>query len=213
MVDTILKVLTPATSNDLTTLADMKVMMGLQPTDTTEDAQLQIYITQMSMMIARECNRPESTFGYMELRETVRCLQPNRYYTGQWPIKEDEVESIETPRGSVIDPSTYEIEESSGKIEFYGGQTEPIVVTYWGGYALPDDAPPDLTAICQMCVRYFRTYAMRQAVSGIRQISHKESRVSYFDPNAAIGKQAATPESFMNELTRSLLYHYMRFWV
>jgi Phage gp6-like head-tail connector protein len=210
MVDTILKVLTPADSFDLLTLDELKDMLGIADTDTTQDDQLATYITQFSDIIARECNR---TFAYEEMRETVRCLQPRRYYTSHWPVKEDDIESIETPRGEFIDPSTYEVEEESGKIEFFGSRSEPIVVTYFGGYHLPDEAPPALKAACEMCIRDARTYAARQAVSGIRSISHKESRVMYFDVNAALGKNVGTPMDFVSDMVRTLLYHYMRFWV
>jgi hypothetical protein len=209
MVDTILKVLTPADSIDLVSLDEVKLMFGIAPTDTSEDAQLENYITTTSAWLARECNR---TFAYEEMYETVRCLQPRRYYTSHWPVKEDDIESIETPRGSLIDPSTYEVEEESGKIEFFGGRTEPIVVTYWGGYHLPDGAPPDLKGFCTMMIREARAYASRQAVSGIRSIVHKESRVQYFDINAAIGK-GGTPFDFMGDAIKTSLYHYMRFWV
>jgi hypothetical protein len=211
MVDTILKVLTPATSYDLLTLAELKVMLGIASTDTSEDAQLQTYITEYSDIIAVMCNR---VFAYEEMLETVRCLQPSRYYVSHWPVIESDITSIETPRGSVVDPSTYEIEEKSGKIEFItSGQSEPIVVTYSGGYVLPDDAPPALKNACVMCIREARNYAMRQAVSGIRSISHKEARVMYYDINAALGKKVTTPMDFVQSVVDTTLYHYMRLWV
>jgi hypothetical protein len=210
MVDTILKVLTPATSFDLLSLEELKDALGITDTDLSEDEMLQSYITQYSYLIARACNR---TFAYEEMRETARCLQPRRYYVSHWPVKEDEIETIETPRGTITDPTTYEVEEESGKIELFASRDEPIVVTYFGGYQLPDEAPPDLKNICILCIREARTYAMRQAVSGIRSLSHKESRVMYHDPNAALGRQVATPMDFVKDMVDNYLYHYMRFWV
>jgi hypothetical protein len=194
MVDIILKVLTPAASIDLLSLEELKIMLGIPDTDTSQDAQLQTYITQYSDIIARECNR---VFAQEAMRETVRCLQPNRYFVSHWPVKEDAITSIETPRGEVIDPASYEVEEGSGKIEFMVSQDEPIVVTYTGGYLLPDEAPPALKAACEILVRQGRIWAQRAAVSGIRSLSHKDARVQFFDVNA----------------TKGLLYHYMRFQV
>jgi hypothetical protein len=211
MVDTILKILTPATSFDLLTLAELKLMLGIASTDTSEDAILQQYITSYSDIISRMCNR---VFGYEEVQETVRCLQPNRYYVSHWPILEIDIDSVETPSGSPIDSSMYEIEQESGKIEFTGGnQSEPILVHYSGGYNLPTNAPPALKAACVMCIREARTWAMRQAVSGIRSIAHKESRVMYFDVNAALGKKVTTPMDFVQSVVDTMLYHYMRIWV
>src|SRR4029077_13003337 len=101
----------------------------------------------------------------------------------------------------------------SGKILLTGGQSEPIVVSYTGGYDLPDEAPPALKSACELLIREARTYASRQAVSGIRSLAHKESRVQYFDANAALGKNIQTPFTVANETVNSLLYHFMRFWI
>ena len=60
-------------------------------------------------------------------------------------------------RGSCIDPAAYEIETASGKLTLLGslGGTagDPIVVTYTGGYELPDEAPPALKAALQLMVQ------------------------------------------------------------
>jgi hypothetical protein len=211
MVDTILKILTPATTYDLVTLDELKLMLGIATTDTSEDAILQVYITDYSDIISRMCNR---VFAYEEVQETVRCLQPSRYYVSHWPLLETDIDSVETPSGTPIDSAMYEVEQESGKIEFTGGnQSEPILVHYSGGYNLPTAAPPALKAACVMCIREARTWAMRQAVSGIRSISHKESRVMYFDVNAALGKKVTTPMDFVQSVVDTMLYHYMRLWV
>ena len=209
MVDIILKTITKASTYDLMSLEELKVMMGIPDTDTSQDAQLQTYITQYSDIISQECNR---VFAKEKMQETVRELQPYRYYVSHWPVKEDDIEMIETPRGTVIDPSTYEVEEESGKIILLGGQAEPIVVTYTGGYDLPDEAPPALKAACEMMVREARMYGQRIAVAGVRSLVHKDSRVQFFDPNAALAKTSGrTPMSSLPDAVRSMLYNYIRF--
>jgi hypothetical protein len=210
MVDTIIKIITPAPTYDILDLEELKDMLGILDTDTSQDEQLQMYITQYSDVISRICNR---VFAREEVRETVRCLQPSRYYVSHWPLLEGDIESIESPRGSEIDSSLFEVEEDSGKIVFTAARSEPIVVTYKGGYLLPDEAPPALKAACELLIREARNYAARQAVSGIRSIAHKESRVQYFDVNAALGKSIQTPFTVANQTVQSLLYHFMRLWV
>jgi hypothetical protein len=210
MVDTILKVLTPATSQDLLTLAQLKQMLNILPTDTSQDANLQTYITQYSEIIAIECSR---VFGYEEMRETLWCLQPRRYYVSHWPVLETDIQSIEAPRGGyVYQPGDWEVEEESGKIELYAARDEPIVVTYSGGYHLPDEAPPSLQAACEIMIRAAMAMARIQAVSGVRSISHKDARVMFFDPNAAL-KFLGAPLTAAVGSVQSLLQAYRRYWV
>ena len=210
MVDTIIKVLEPATSIDLVSLDYIKAALGIDPSDTSQDELLANYITQYSDIIARECNRV--TLAYEKVRETVRCLMPNRYYVSHWPIKEEDIESIESPRGTDYMAADYEVEEWSGKIELFAARDEPIVVTYSGGYKLPDEAPPGLQAAAEIMIRAARAIARMQATAGVRSISHREARVMFFDPNAAL-KVLSTPAAGAGQGVDSLLLPYKRFWV
>jgi hypothetical protein len=207
MVDIILKTLEAADTYDLLTLDEAKLLLGV--TETDEDASIQMLITTYSDVVATLCNR---VFAKETMRETVRCLQPNRYFVSHYPIAdESDVTSVECPRGTVLDPSTYEIELKSGKIEFYGGQSEPIVVTYTGGYELPDEAPPALKQATLIFIREERMAAMRAQTAGIRALTHKESRVVFFDPNAVALKAAATKGAdWQSTAANSLLMHYVR---
>lgn len=209
MVDTILKVLTPATSIDLITMDQLKLALGISDTDTSQDEQLQNYITIYSGVIADELNR---TLGYEKMQETVRCLQPNRYYTSHWPVKEDDIDSVESPRGTVYDPTTYELEEASGKIELFAARDEPIVVTYSGGYVLPTETPPTLQACIEIMIRAARVEARQAATAGMRSLSHKEARVMFFDPNAAMVKTGSPIATAANTIA-PMLRPYRRFWV
>ena len=117
---------------------------------------MQTYITQYSDLIATELGR---TLAYEKMRETVWCLQPRRYYVSHWPVKDDEIETIEAPgwpnagSGMMYEITDYMVEEESGKIELFGARDEPIVVTYSGGYKLPDEAPPALQAAVTIMIR------------------------------------------------------------
>jgi hypothetical protein len=210
MVDIILKTLTPAQNFNLLTLDEAKLMLGV--ITTAEDASITLLIETFSDVVATLCNR---VFAKETMQETVRCLQPNRYFVSHYPLAaESDVSSVECPRGTVLDPSTYEIELKSGKIEFYGGQSEPILVTYTGGYLLPDEAPPAVKQATLILIREERMAALRAQTAGIRSLVHKDSRVVFFDPNALAIKMASSKGAdWQNSPAGSLLMHYTRLQV
>jgi hypothetical protein len=221
-MDSIINIITPATVFDLMSLDEMKDVLGIADTDTSQDAIIQSQITMMSDVIATQCNRHPidgHSWAKETVRETVRDLDSRRLYLSHWPVKTDDIESVECPRGATSqvgypteDPG-WEVEENSGKLSLFGGQTEPIVVTYTGGYLLPDEAPPALKASCEIMVRSYRMWEQRQATSGIRSISHKEARVMFFDPNVMLKQTGSTPLATAGQTVKDMLYHYMRFWV
>jgi hypothetical protein len=212
MVDIIIKVLTPATSIDLLTLAEARLMIlnmpgGIPPTDD----QLAQLITQYSATVATLCNR---TLAYQTVRETWRDFEPpyntasQRLFLSQWPVIEEEVTSVQAPSGSVLDPSTYEIEEKPGKIELFNGGSEPIVVEYSGGYKLPDEAPDDLKLAVGLMIRQYRYQNI--IASGVRSVAHKESRVQYFSPRDMVAVAPVTGGVNISNTIDNLLAHYRR---
>jgi hypothetical protein len=207
MVDIILKTLEPADNFDLLTLDEAKLLLNI--TDDDEDASIQMLITTYSDVVATLCNR---VFAKETMRETIRCLQPNRYFVSHYPIADEaDVASVECPRGTVLDPSTYEIELKSGKIELFSSRSEPIVVTYTGGYDLPEEAPPALKQATLIFIRDERIAAMRAQTAGIRALTHKESRVVFFDPNAIALKAAGLKTGeWQSTAANNLLMHYVR---
>jgi hypothetical protein len=211
MADIIIKTITPAISQDLMTLDELKTKLGI--TNTAQDASLQALITAYSDVIATLCNR---VFGKETLMETWRDLDSNRIFLSHYPIAtETDITSVESPRTTtILDPATdYEIELKSGKVELYATQSEPIVVTYTGGYLLPDEAPPALKEALAIMIRNERALAQQAAVSGVRSLSHKESRVVYFDPNAHKVVSTSASQMPMNSPVNALLMHYVRLQV
>jgi hypothetical protein len=236
MADRIVTVLTKATDWDLLTLDEAKLLMGLSLVDTSGDAQLELFTDINSATIARLCNR---TFAREEVREEWRELgsqlrypgyyfpdPPIGYYSGvatsdahrlflsHWPVHPEDIEAVESPAGNVLDPSTYEIEEDSGKLETFNGVfQEPVVVTYWGGYRLPEETPPPLKQACALLNVQSKLLSSLGLLAGMRLLSHKSARVAFHDPlkllEAAMGgKGSATSLAVMN-----LLNHYSRFEV
>jgi hypothetical protein len=217
MADRIIKILTPADSYDLLSLDELKTSMGIASTDTSQDAQLALWITRASDTIATYCNR---VFAYEEVEETWREFVNNRIFPSHWPIAETEIMSIESPSGTILDDTSYEIEERSGKIEFFDGNSYgvsdsyPVIITYWGGYDLPDEAPPALKQACELLVRIESLMALALSRGGVRSVSHKEKRVMYYDPlQTILGKSLAPGATGLPPAVDSLLKHYMRFEV
>jgi hypothetical protein len=218
MADITVKVLTEAKTIDLVTLTELKTMLGLSLTDTTEDAQLSMWITQYSDVIATLCNR---VFAKETVEETWRGDSPpydsqnGRVFLTHYPVADADITSISAPDGTLIDNTGYELENRTGKLQFFTTWSEPIRITYTGGYDLPDEAPPALKQALVLLVSAARLYMLRQLTSGIRSISHRESRVQFFDINAAMAKLAggAGPLGTASQAVNSLLYKYMRFYV
>jgi hypothetical protein len=206
MADIIIKVLTPADTFDLLSLDELKLALNIADTDTTQDEQLAQDITRYSDIVAELCNR---VFGREEVRETWRCLGSRRIFLSHWPAAEADITSVESPRGTVLDPGAYEFEEQSGKLELFATQTEPIVVTYTGGYTLPAKAPPALKQATEIMVLEGRALRRSFGTSGIRSIAHKEARVQFFDPLVSNARAASTLGWSMNSIN-ALLSSYMR---
>jgi len=222
----LLHVITPPTTNDLVSLDDMKLKLMLQPTDTSKDALVGELITNMSAVVGRLCNR---VFGYREVEETFYQLndqnspQPatRRLYLSQWPVKAADIQSMtHTVDGSgVIDDllpglgETWFLEETTGTLyqrPDLGPWFDTIDVTYSGGYDLPTEAPPDLVYAVEAVIREQYYVAIRNpTLFGVRQLSHKESRVGFYPPT--MYSTAGLPQTWTT--LQSVLFHYARHWV
>ena len=211
MADRVYSIITPATEFDLLTLEELKLIFGIATTDTSQDELYTQYITTYSDMIATYCNR---VFAYEELLEVWRCVdydQTNsmkRLFMSHYPLDPAYNIIVESPVGSPLDPTDYVVELKSGKIELLQSSQEPIGVTYAGGYNLPAEAPPALKQACLFMIRYGQAMMQRLGLSGIRGVSHKDSRVMYFDALAAKA-QIFGPTSGVDAAS-NLLTHYVR---
>src|SRR5580765_7645807 len=167
MADVTVKVLEPADSYALLTLDEIKLAFGIDPADTSQDAQLQMLIDTYSDVIATMCKR---TFVKEKVMETWRGDPPpyenNRIYLTHYPVADADIESVSSPDGSVIEAANYEIENATGKLSLAGSSAANIVVTYTGGYDCPSDTPPALKAAAQLMIQGARAQVARTA--GIR---------------------------------------------
>lgn len=220
MADVVINILEEAVTHDLISLADCKTMLDIDATDVTGDPQLQMLISQNSESIAWQCNR---IFAKEKVEETWRCVAPVccpdgtcKIWLSHYPVALDGIESIESPIGTLVDPADYVIESKTGKLIVFSNWSSEIVVTYTGGYDLPDQAPKPLQQVAGLMVRSFRTEAAAAATSGsgIRMIGHKESRIVYFSPKDMAGGSATT-SSATTETTavRSILSKFTRYFI
>ena len=90
---------------------------------------------------------------------------------------------------------------------------EPVVITYTGGYDLPEDAPPSLKQAAGLMIRQGKTEAASAAVSGVRMIAHKESRIMFHPPSGRGSGQTSSSSVGSSALSAvdKLLDHYRRF--
>jgi hypothetical protein len=215
MADISVTVLTPAETYDLCTLDEVKTMLGIALTDTSEDALLQMWITAYSDMIATMCNR---TFAYEEVIETWRGdtkpfdTDNGRIFLSHYPVDPADIETVTGPDGTDLSTG-YELEGKSGKLQFFNiCWGEPIRIQYSGGYILPDEAPPALKQALGIAVQIARVWQSRGMTAGVRSISHRESRVQFFDIFQELNKMGGPgPIGVVQSMMKSILFKYMRF--
>jgi hypothetical protein len=205
----------PAEDMSFLSLTEAKQLLDLPADDTSRDDALKLTIAMMSAVIMRACNR---MFARQTVEESWRELGSRRVFLTHWPVKREDIQSVYAGRRELIgedrNDARIELEEQSGKLSHFGGWSEPVVVTYTGGFLLPTEAPLPLKHATLLLLRAAKQEATREAIEGIRSISHKESRVTFFDPST-IAKSTATTGVLGTgvQAADQLLYHYMRFWV
>jgi len=216
MADVTVKVLTPAANFDLLTLDEAKLLLGMSKTDTSQDEALTMMISIYSAYVAEICNR---TFAKEKVTETWRETYDGRLFLTHWPVAEGDIESVSSACVDLF-PDEYELEEASGKLSYVGNPCGPeatpwpwpAIVTYTGGFDLPIEAPLPLKQATVILIREEKMRMQQAQVAGIRQVSHKDSRVAFFDPNMLLIKTAGV-KSPGTQAAESLLRQYMRFWV
>lgn len=157
----ILTVVTPATSFDLTVLETVKSEFGI--TNTDQDDNLARYIHEASAAIANVCNR---VFAEEVVREEFRrVIWGNRIdnivlrrkpVTLITSIIEDDVTLVEGTDFEVNSQAgiIYRLWDGLGSRRFWYFY-DNIVITYRAGYFLLDDLPYDVERACIRLVRYF----------------------------------------------------------
>jgi hypothetical protein len=206
-------VVTPATTNDLLSLDELKIALNI--TSTVSDPLLAGIITRVSGEMAAYCNN--RVFGYETVVETFTELSSddaNRLYLARFPVPQDDtgITSITSGSATLAYPNGLLLDSLWGKLTMPSGTfAEQTIIEYSGGYNLPDEAPPALKQAAVMLMRE-AYYATVRGDASVRMLGHKESRIIYFDPNllarAVGGTTGGTPAQ---RATHDLLTHFTRY--
>lgn len=209
-----LTVTEPAVSISLVSLSDAKLGLNLaKSTDKTLDAQIAMLVEWASDEVSAMCNR---VFAKEAVTETFDGVEANnRIFLSRYPVIADDIESVTEDGVPLTIDVDYTLDPNSGTLTRIGTTwASSVVVIYAGGYELPVNSPRALRQAALLMTREAYNAAIR-GDSTIRMVSHKESRIIYFDPNAknAAGGAASGGGSPARRAVGELLKHYMRFWV
>jgi len=207
MADVTQKILIEADSHSLISLDEFKVATGMPAGPSSTDAQTQWLIDTQSHVIARMCNR---IFAKETLIETWRDLGCRRLYLTHWPVKEDDIESVTTNGTDRID---WELDEREGKLSLFTARNEPVMVEYTGGYELPDEAPLPLKHAAMLLASTTKSELSAASLTGVRMISHKESRVMFHSPTTGGSSTSGASASQTQATVEALLRRYVKQWI
>jgi hypothetical protein len=211
MADVTQIIIEPAVSHALITLDKFKIATGMPAGPSSTDEQMQWLIDTQSHVIARLCNR---IFARETLIERWRDLggDVRRLYLTHWPVKQSDIARVSTNGADRL--NDWELDEREGKLSVFTNRAEPIEVEYTGGYLLPDEAPLPLQQAVALLVNTSKAEQASAALTGVRMISHKESRVMFHTPTSGGSTSSSGPSSSQTQSTVSaLLGHYIKHWI
>jgi hypothetical protein len=210
-MQSVCSIITPADDISLCNIDDAKLAMNISSsTNMATDDQIKLFIEWASAEVAAYCNR---IFARETLVETVLENDANRIFLSHYPIQE--INSINENDTALLE-SDYYIDQRSGCLTRVGGSwVTPVVVDYIGGYHLPYESPIALRQACLLLTR--EAYqASQRGDATVRMVSHKDSRVIYFDPNQQARSAAGgggTAGSPARRAVQDLLHHFMHFYI
>lgn len=205
-----IEVVKEAKEKSLLTVHNAKLGLNMQSTSSTfTDEQIELMISWASNEISKLCQR---VFAQQTVIETILEIASPRVYLSQYPVKE--ITEL-SENGTVLVAGTdYNIDVQSGKVTRLPIGTwwsAPVVIKYTGGYDLPQRAPPELASACVLLTREAYNASLRGDAS-IRMITHKQTRIIYFDPNAAQkgGSSGGAAGSPARRATQDIIRAYTR---
>jgi hypothetical protein len=204
MADVTVNIITPATEFALLTLDELKTALAAPTGTPASDEQWQWLIDTNSATISELCNR---VFAREEVQESWRELVNNRVFLTHYPVKVADIQSVSS---NGVDQDNWELEEASGKLQFFGPM-EPIVVHYTGGFLLPDEAPMPLKQAAVLLAASWKAQLAMIQVTGVRMIAHKEARVMFHTP-ANIQPGVGGTHPGIPPAVDSILMQYTRLW-
>jgi len=212
----ILNVIEPALVDDLLTLDELKIALGIATTDTTKDEMFTQLIDQASDVLATLANR---VFAYEKVEENfyeIADHQDRRLFFSRWPVKFADIEMLLLNGVDILDDPFWILEEENGTAYNIQGPWQGTVNSvYSGGYKCPDEVPPALKQLAVVLAREgYYTTTRGATLAGVRMIAHKQARVMYYDQNNPSGGTSGTALSpAAVQAVNSVLNHFIRHWV
>ncbi len=126
-------------ANALSTVANVKYVLGLPQADTTKDDRIQTLINLLSGRIEDWCGRKFISQEYAD--EKYDGDHEDTLYLKQYPITEVEsvsIDGVELSAAELADELNFQVYESEGYLWRSGGfaaRRQGVVVTYTAGYA------------------------------------------------------------------------------
>jgi hypothetical protein len=162
-MQSILTVVTPADSVDLTILANVKAELGI--TGTAEDSTIETWIDQASAACTAYCNR---VFAEETVAETFRNRDGERtrvILLDRFPVTD--VTSVVEDGTTLTENTDFEVDPATGRVYRLSSDLDvdwsfsKLVVTYTGGYALLGALPYNVERACIGLVKLLRANATR----------------------------------------------------
>jgi hypothetical protein len=156
MTSSVSIIVTPATTRDLVTLADLREQLQFKPTDTADDIWLQKVISRTSLQIEQYCNRIFAQQGYQDSWGIVTGEQGAPLILAQAPIGASTLVTID---GTALTASDFTVDANAGLLyratdPLAWQSTSTLVVSYNGGFTT---IPVDIQmAALEMCVMEYR---------------------------------------------------------
>lgn len=199
-----IEVLEPAENFDLVTVEAVKAFLNI--TSDTDDDRIAALITFASGVIADMCDR---VFALEKVKETTVLngsaeggLVLNRY-----PVVE--IESIANDDTDITDIITV-IDAGGGVL--HGDLIGRNVITYSGGYVLPEEAPGPLQMACIDLIR--STYYLGSRDPSMQSITDNATgSIRFFPPPGMSRTGAPTKASALSPQATALIAPYKRIYI
>jgi hypothetical protein len=164
-MQSVLTVVTPATSVDLTILANVKAELGI--TDSSEDVTLETYIDQASAAVTSYCNR---VFARETVTQTFRNMvsrreRPDVILLDRYPVTN--VATLVEDGTTLTRDTDFEVDTETGKLFRLSDDSavnwtfDKLAVTYTAGYLLLGTLPMNIERATISLVKLLRSSATR----------------------------------------------------
>lgn len=173
---------------DLTTVAAVNAALGVEG-NTADDAETAAEITAVSVLLGERCDR------VFALQTVVETFMLHEHWIHGLPLHHYPVTEVASVvvNNSTLAASDYKVDPPSGLLLRWGGNgcfgwpPGQIVVTYTGGYDLPEGAPASLARACIEMIEDARAGSAdgRGGDTTIRDIQHGDKRMSFFQSSVS----------------------------